>query len=119
MLDENQVIEEIEVVEEEHFDTSDSLGVDLSVYENNSQDVISQEIINNLNSTDVVDYSEQLTNIEEKLDTIIFLNEQSVFYQNSISSDLSTILVFFYFLIIYFIYKIFSKLLDSLLFKIL
>lgn len=129
MLDENQVIEEVEELQveisqdtnsenKEEFDNiSDSLGDDLSVEENNSKDIILQEINSILTSQDTVDYSDHFVKIEEKMDEIIFLKQQISVNQERIGNDIVTILGILYLITFYFALKYVAKLFNDIIFR--
>ena len=106
-------------VETEHIESSDSVGIDLPSEENNSYNLLLEEIEKLQTSTELVDYSESLGLIVEKLDTIIVQNQDLHHYQLTIIDNLLYFKYFSYALIVVFVIKVFSRFLENVLFKYL
>ena len=106
-------------VETEHFESSDSFRSDLSVEENNSYNFILEEIEKLQTNTELVDYSESLGLIVEKLDTIIVQNQDLHYYQLTIIDNLLYFKYFSYAVIVIFVINAFSRFLENVLFKYL
>lgn len=106
-------------VETEHIESSDSVGIDLPSEENNSYNLLLEEIEKLQTSTELVDYSESLGLIVEKLDTIIVQNQDLHYYQLTIIDHLLYFKYFSYAVIVVFVIKAFSRFLENVLFKYL
>lgn len=106
-------------VETEHIESSDSVGIDLPSEENNSYNLLLEEIEKLQTSTELFDYSESLGLIVEKLDTIIVQNQDLHHYQLTIIDNLLYFKYFSYALIVVFVIKAFSRFLENVLFKYL
>lgn len=106
-------------VETEHIESSDSVGIDLPSEENNSYNLLLEEIEKLQTSTELIDYSESLGLIVEKLDTIIVQNQDLHHYQLTIIDNLLYFKYFSYALIVVFVIKAFSRFLENVLFKYL
>lgn len=113
-----EILSQIEEIQEETYtDTSDTLGDDLPVEEDNSQDIILQEINNILSSQENIDYTEYFLKNEQNIELLIAYNEKMTEHQLHIGNDVATMLNVMHFFGIYLIGRLFCKLFYDLIFR--